>query len=476
MDKNIFFSEKEIAKHSNVYSEDSKPLESSKRDWNTITIISLWVGIIVSIPLYMLAGGLIASGMTWSQALFVIVLGHTLVMIPSVLLGHFGTKYAIGYPLLSKLVFGSKGNIFPTLIRAFLGCFWFSVQSWIGGTAINSIIVVLFPSLESLFVVKFLSYIIFLSINIYIGYSGSKALKIFEQTAAPILILLSFAVLIWAYNVAGSFSSIFEYSYKFSNGSNFSKMFFPALTAMIAFDSTIALNISDFTKYVKNQKQQVIGQFIGAPLMTAFIVFVGVCGTVASQIQFGKAIWNPADLVSKFDNPFIVIVFSIFIMIATMTTNIPANLVPPGIIFSSIWTKIFTYKKAILLVGVISIVAMPWKVLENPNNYIFEVNGTLATFLGPMTGIYLASYWREYKTNVVLLDLYRTDGGLYHYNNGWNIIGMITLLLSTLIVLIGKFVDVPILKAMYESSYVFGLFISLSLYILIIKYFRKGNN
>ena len=152
-----------------------------------------------------------------------------------------------------------------------------------------------------------------------------------------------------------------------------------------------------------------------------------------------------------------------------MTTNIPANLIPPGIIFSNIWTKLFTYKKAILLVLGISIIVMPWKVLENPNNYIFEVNGTLATFLGPMTGIYLSSYWYQYKTNIYLFDLYLTDGGKYFYYNGWNIYAMIILFVSTIIVLIGKFTDLQALKFLYESSYVFGLLISFILYAITIK-------
>lgn len=458
----------ELEKHSNIYSEDSKPLKEEQRNWTTWSIASLWIGIMVSIPVYMLAGGLIASGMTWIQAIFTIVLGHTIVMIPAVLLGHFGTKYAVGFPLLSKLVFGPKGNIFPTLLRAFLGCFWFGVQSWIGGTAINSIIINIIPNLKENFTVQFISYLIFLIINIYIALNGANALKIFEQFSAPILIALSLSVLIWSYKVAGGFGNIFGYS-GLNNGNNFIQIFFPALTAMIAFDSTIAINISDYTKNIKKQKQQAIGQFLGAPLMTAFIVFVGVCGTIGAQIEFGEMIWNPADLVAKFYNPIIVIVFSVFIIIATMTTNIPANLIPPGIIFSNIWHKIFTYKKAILLVLGISIIVMPWKVLENPNNYIFEVNGTLATFLGPMTGIYLSSYWYQYKTNIYLFDLFITDGGKYFYHNGWNIYAMIILFISTLLVLIGKFIDFQALKFLYESSYVFGLLISFILYAIAIK-------
>ena len=464
----------ELGKYKTIYTDDTKPIHGNQREWGSWDIAALWIGIRVSIPVYMLASGLIASGMNWWQSILVIVLGHTIVIIPATLLGHAGTKYGISYPLLSKLIFGPKGNIFPTMVRAFLGCFWFGIQCWIGGMAVDSLIAAIIPNWAQISGHLFICYGIFLLMNVYIAYTGSRAVKYMESYAAPVLIVMGLAVIVWAYKVSGGFGNLLAHSVAQGGKNNFWELFFPSLTAMIAFDGTIALNISDFTRHAKTQKAQITGQFIGAPVMTAFIVFVGICGTVASAISFGSPIWNPAELVSKFKNPLIVILFSIFIILATLTTNVAANLVPPGIIFSNLFSKFLTYKKSIIIVGFLAIVAQPWRVLENPNNYIYEVNGALATFLGPMAGIYLASYWLEYKSEIELVDLYRVDGGKYFYNKGLNKIALISLFSITLFLYFGKFSN-SFYKIFYENSYVLGLLIGMLIYILLIKIFNKNN-
>ncbi|WP_252248691.1 NCS1 family nucleobase:cation symporter-1 [Clostridium sp. ZBS20] len=463
----------EIGKYKTVYTNDTRPINIEDRDWSAWNIMTLWIGIMVSIPVYMLASGLIASGMNWWQALITIVLGHTIVIVPATLLGHAGTKYGISYPLLSKLVFGPNGNVFPTMVRALLGCFWFGIQCWIGGTAINSLIGAIISSWNNWTPHLFICYFIFLILNLYIGATGSKAVKFMEDYSAPILVLMGIAVIVWAYKISGGFNLLLTHNVAQGNGGSFLKSFFPALTAMIAFDGTIALNISDFTRHAKSQKAQITGQFIGAPIMTAFIVFVGICGTVASAIAFGEPIWNPADLVSKFNNPVIVVMFSIFIMLATLTTNVAANLVAPGIIFSNLFSKKITYKKAIMIIGVIAVLVQPWRILNDPNNYIFEVNGILATFLGPMAGIYLASYWLEHKSKIELVDLYRTDGGEYYYNKGWNYKAIIILFTITVFLLLGRFIK-P-LKIFYDNSYVLGMIISIIIYTVYLVKAKKYN-
>ena len=112
----------EIQSHKNIYTEDTKPIPLSGREWSTKNYITLWTGILVSIPVYMMASALLSAGLTWYQALFICVLGHTLVLIPSILLGKFGSRYGASFPVLSKMVFGPKGTAIPTIIRAFMGC------------------------------------------------------------------------------------------------------------------------------------------------------------------------------------------------------------------------------------------------------------------------------------------------------------------------------------------------------------------
>ena len=257
-----------IKKYENNFTESTRQISSKERDWNAWSMGSLWIGMMVSIAVYMIASGLIVSGMSWKQALLTIVLGHTLVMIPAVTIGHFGTKFGLTFPMMSKLIFGIKGTCVPTFVRAILGCFWFGVQSWIGGQAVNTIISVIVPSWVKFgFTGLFISFLIFWAMNLYIAASGSKAVKALEVYAAPVLIALSFAVIIWALYVANwSLTTLLTQPAVQGNGTNFWIMFFPALSSMIAFDGGIALSMPDFTRHCETQKSQYFGQLLGAPM------------------------------------------------------------------------------------------------------------------------------------------------------------------------------------------------------------------
>lgn len=460
---------KEISKYDNNYSESTKPIPPKERDWGTWNIMALWIGMLVSIAVYQVASGLIVSGMTWYQALFTIVLGHTLVMIPAVLLGHFGTKYGTSYPLLSKMVFGTKGIVVPTMVRAILGCFWFGVQAWIGGQAVNTILSVFIPSWSNLgFWGMFISFLIFWAINLWIAQSGSKGVKALESYAAPVLIILSFLVIVWGMSAADwSISNLLSVPAVSGGSGDFWALFFPALSSMIAFDGGIALSIADFTRHAKDQKSQIVGQVAGAPFMTAFISFVGICGTAGSAIVFGEAIWEPAILVSKFDNPFIVVIFSVFIMAAVLTTNVAGNLVPPTLIFSTLFSEKLDYKKSALVAAGLGLLSMPWYTMANPENLIFNVLGTLGALLGPITGLYVVAYWFEHKRKVDLVDLYKTDEGKYHYKNGWNKEIVILFIVSTIIIIVSKFI--PALHFIFDNSYVIGSIGTGLIYYFLIK-------
>lgn len=394
-------------------------------------------------------------------------------MAPAVLLGHFGTKYGANFPLLSKFAFGPKGNVFPTLVRGILGCFWFGIQCWIGGTAVNSILSVLIPGFKQLTFGTYLSFGLFLVLNVWIGLKGSGFIKVIENYLAVILLGLCFVVLVWGSVKAGGFTQVFQNPVAKGNGGNFWHAFWPALTSMIAFDSTIALNMSDFTRHAKSQKAQVVGQLVGSPFTTLFIVLVSIFGSVGSQIAFGTAIWEPATLVSKFENPIVVVVFSFVILMAVLTTNVAGNLIPAGIVFSSLWGKVVKYKFAIIAVGIFGIITRPWQIIKNPTNYYSFIN-TVATVLGPMTGIYMVMYLQHFHKDLDMIDLYRKDGGHYYYRNGWNMLGVWILILVTIFVLLGKFI--PSFQQVYNSSYIIGVLLSAGLYYFLNKIIQHGTN
>ena len=447
----------EIGKYKNNYTEVTKPNNMDDRHWSAWDMGNLWIGMLVSIAVYQVASGLIVSGMSWAQALVTIVLGHSLVMIFAVILGHFGVKYGVSYPMLCKMVFGAKGTIVPSLVRGILCCFWFGVQAWIGGQAIQTILVTFIPAWSGFgFTGQFISFLAFWAMNVYIAGSGSSAIQKLEKFAAPVLIILSFIVIVWGISTADwSIAKLMsEPSIQGQEGADFWKLFFPALSSMIAFDGGIALSMADFTKNCKTQKAQVLGQVAGAPIMTAFIAFVGICGTAGASFAFHEAIWEPAVLVGKFGNPLIVVIFSIFIIMAVLTTNVAANLVPPTNVISTLFAKKITYRHAAIIAAVLALFAQPWNALASAYDLIYNVCGLLGALLGPISGLYLVAYLFEHKTEVDMVDLYREDGGKYFYKKGWNTAIIVIFVASMILVLLGKFV--PAMHVLFDNAYVIG--------------------
>src|SRR2546426_12297292 len=123
-----------------LYNHDLAPVPLSRRNWTTYNYAALWVSMAHCIPTYMLASGLMASGMNWSQALITILLGNTIVLIPILLNSHPGTKYGIPFPVFARAAYGALGSNVPALMRALVACGWFGIQAWIGGGALHTMV------------------------------------------------------------------------------------------------------------------------------------------------------------------------------------------------------------------------------------------------------------------------------------------------------------------------------------------------
>ena len=99
---------------------------------------------------------------------------------------------------------------------------------------------------------------------------------------------------------------------------------------MVGFWATLSLNIPDFSRYAKTQRDQIIGQALGLPLTMALYSFIGVAVTSATTIIYGKTIWDPVDVLTRFKNPAVLVLAMLALCIATLATNIAANVVQPG--------------------------------------------------------------------------------------------------------------------------------------------------
>ncbi|MEW5982242.1 MAG: NCS1 family nucleobase:cation symporter-1 [Acidobacteriota bacterium] len=427
---------------------DLAPTRVAERTWSTYHMASLWIGLSVCIPTYMLAAGLVGGGMSWRQALATIMLGNLIVCIPMVLIAHAGTRYGIPFPVLARASFGVRGSNVPAILRAVVACGWFGIQTWIGGQAIHTMLRVAAPAFEPPFAAAG-AFLVFWLMNMYIVVRGSQAIKALEAWAAPFLIVSGLGLLAWATSRAGGLGPVLDQPSRFQTTGEFMAFFVPSLTAMVGFWATLALNIPDLSRYARSQKAQVWGQVLGLPATMTLFSFIGVAVTSASVIIFGEAIWDPVQLLSKIQSPGLVLLALVALVIATLTTNVAANVVAPANGFANLWPSRITFARGGILTGVIGIAIMPWKLLENADRYIGWLI-TYSAFLGPVAGIFVADYWIVRRARLSLYDLYVQNG---RYGR-WNLRALVALTAGVAIALIG--LVVPPLRILYDYAWFVG--------------------
>jgi len=280
------------------YNEDIAPVSRADRKWSKWDIAALWVGMSVCIPTYMLASSLIQGGMNWWQAILTVALGNLVVLVPMVLVAHAGTRYGVPFPVLTRASFGMAGANIPSILRAVVACGWFGIQTWIGGAAIHQLMSAGFDFWKQLPVVDlgfvgtmslgaWLGFFIFWSINMVIIWRGIESIRFLENLGAPFLLVIGLGLLGWAWVKAGGLGPMLSKPDRFESTGAFLEFFFPALTGMVGYWATLSLNIPDFTRYARSQKDQMLGQALGLNTTMPLFAFIGVAVTSATVVIFG---------------------------------------------------------------------------------------------------------------------------------------------------------------------------------------------
>ena len=441
---------------------DLEPTRLAQRTWSTYNMASLWVGLSVCIPTYMLAAGLVNGGMSWWQAILTIMLGNFIVLVPMVLIAHAGTRYGIPFPVLARASFGVFGSNVPAILRALVACGWFGIQTWIGGQAIYTMLKVAMPRYEPPFAMA-LGFLVFWLWNMYVVVKGSESIKRLEAWAAPFLILAGLALLAWAVGRAGGLGPVLAQPSRFETNGEFVRFFVPSLTAMVGFWATLALNIPDISRFARDQGAQVWGQFLGLPPTMTLFAFIGVVVTSASAIIFGETIWDPVQLLSRIESPGVILVSLFALLVATLTTNVAANVVAPANGFANLWPERIDFARGGILTGLIGIAIMPWKLLSDYGTYIFGWLVGYSGFLGPIAGIFIADYWLVRRGRLLLPDLYSRDG-IY---GRWNPRALAALAAGVVVALVG--LVVPALRVLYDYAWFVGFGTAFGVYALLMR-------
>jgi NCS1 family nucleobase:cation symporter-1 len=449
-----------------LFNQDLAPIPLAKRTWTTYNYASLWVAMSVCIPTYMLASGLIAGGMNWWQAVGTILLGNVIVLAPMLLNAHAGTKYGIPFPVFVRASFGVRGANLPAILRALVACGWFGIQTWIGGGAIASMLKVLWPASASHGATIWICFFLFWLLNMVVVWKGIETIKVLEGFGAPLMLGVGLVLLFWITGKAGGLGPVLSTPSRFHSGPEFFKFFVPSLTAMVGFWSTVALNIPDFTRYATSQRAQALGQTLGLPTAMTLYSFIGVAVTSASAVLFGEPIWDPVVLIGRFNQPLVALIALVAILIATLNTNVAANVVSPSNDFSNLNPRRISFRTGGLITGVVGVLLMPWKLLSDYGSYITGWLVGYSGLLGPVAGVMVADYFIVRRRTLNVEDLYRR-GGVYEYRSGFNPRAIWSLAAGVLVALIG--LVEPALGWLYSYAWFVGFGVSAGVYVLLMK-------
>ncbi|PZP33813.1 MAG: nitrate reductase [Roseateles depolymerans] len=461
---------------------DLAPTTAAQRTWRWYHFAALWVGMVMCIPAYTLAASLIEAGMSWSQAVGTVFLGNLIVLVPMLLIGHAGAKHGIPYAVLARASFGTRGARLPALLRALVACGWYGIQTWFGGQMIYTLAGVLLghplggEALPGLGInaAQFACFLIFWALQFWFVMHGIDSIRKLETWTAPIKIVICFVLLWWAGDKAGGFGPILQQPSTFEPGGakagQFAAVFWPSLTAMVGFWATLALNIPDFTRFARSQRDQFVGQAIGLPAPMGLLAALAVFVTSATVVIYGKALWDPVDLASRMTGAAVLIAL-IVLLIDTVSVNLAANLVGPAYDFSALAPGRISYKTGGIITAGLAIAMLPWKILESTQGYIFTWLIGYSALLGPVAGILIVDYYLLRRTELAVDELY-TEQGRYHYHGGWNRAAVIAFILGVLPNVPGFMhaafpAAVPSIAPVFEQIYTYAWFVGLALAAVI---------
>jgi cytosine/uracil/thiamine/allantoin permease len=543
-----------------LYSEDLAPVPISGRIWRRWNLAALWVGMAVCIPTYLLASYMIRSGLNWYESLIIIGLANLFITLPMVLNGQPGVLYGIPFPVQGRAAFGTRGVHLPAILRGFVACGWFGIQTWIGGLAIYSIWNALTGSTpaEGLTTGKFVAFAVFWFVNIYFIWRGTQSIKWLEDYSAPILIVIGIVLVAWGYRQSGSFSTVLEQSGRLGTptliregnrllirpladdetavrateyslnrkgdttvvwkavvgetildsagfpddrwtirfrapdgqgGFNLSSFlevpsgrqdpvspwwnYLIWFTSMVGFWATMSISISDITRFSRSQRDQVQGQFIGLPGTMMFYSFIGIFVTSAAVISFRDILvsedapWDPVTLMDRFKSPWVVVFAQSAMIIATLSTNIAANVIAPAYAISNLFPKKIDFKTGGVIAGLVGILLCPWWLMDDISGILIFISG----LLGPVLAVLLCDFFVIRKKMLDVPGLYSVDGP-YRYRNGFRPEALIAFVFGAAAGLAGKWI--PGLEPLYRISWFTAFFVAFVFYYLMARAKRTG--
>ena len=222
----------------------------------------------------------------------------------------------------------------------------------------------------------------------------------------------------------------------FSNTDNF----IPLITVtgtLFAYFSIVIVSFGDFSRYVKSEKQLKKGNIsllLNLIIFSFFALFV-VIGADAFLKQnpenLERVLTNPTDIIGKLNNIMLTILVLIFVIIASVSTNLIANFIPSQYSLINFLPSSLSFKSSGITIGILGfIIGIFWLIFLSQIG-ILSIIDTVGAFFGPIFGVMVTDYYFIKKSNLINKDVYSLEkNSSYYFSGGWQIKGVYSLFLG----------------------------------------------
>ncbi|MEE1799507.1 NCS1 family nucleobase:cation symporter-1 [Streptomyces sp. JV176] len=400
---------------------------ATHRKWKVFDLFALWMSDVHNLGNYTFAAGLLVLGLNVWQIFTSLLVGFVLIYFGMNMMGRVGQRHGVPFPVVSRISFGVWGANIPALIRAVIAIMWYGIQTYLASVAVNVMLLAALPDLVSWTRHSFLgldalgwtSFLILWAAQALIINRGMESVRKFQDFCGPAIWLVMIVLAVWILAKAGWTISLTATPHPVSTGKQFAQ-WFGAIGLILSIYGTLMLNFCDFSRFAPDYRTVRRGNFWGLPINSTAFIIVSVIVTAGSIEVFGEAITDPALLVAKAGNTWVLALGALTFAIATMGVNIVANFVSPAYDLANVWPQKISFKVGGMISTVAALLVTPWNLYSNPAvvNYFL---GGLGAFLGPLFGVIMVDYYWVKRGHVDVDQLFDARAGSrYYYRKGFN--------------------------------------------------------
>ena len=425
---------------------DLVSVNPNDKNWDWKDLFCFWGVNIQSVIAFSLIASLyLVYELNSFVVFFGILLGSLLVYFFSNMIGKPSQKFGLPFVVLLRASLGIGGARYFGLLRGLVGIFMFGIQTYFLSKALSYLIRIFIYSIQPSILNEdiFLTFLLGLNIIDWLSMITVIILQVFLFSVGMIFnkSLIKFSAVVVYLGMFLFFLTVLLNDVKltyqaFTNSLNFEnfldkKNLIPIITiagTIFAYFSIIILSFGDFSRYVKNEKElkkgnlSLILNLIIFSFFTLFIVTGADAFLKLDSENISRILTNPSDIIGKIDNLLISSLVLVFILIASISTNLIANFIPSQYSIINFIPSFLSFKSSSFIIGLFGFLIGVFWIIFLSQIGILSFIDTFGAFFGPLFGVMIIDYYFIQRKKLINKDIYSIQNdSTYYYTGGWHI-------------------------------------------------------